>query len=167
MGKAEPGSANQVSLWNTALLEVKFSHHGSARAQHAIYWRDHQSGRIALHKEGAKPALAFGEYQKQICNLRKRDPFLVSAKKKIIPAGNRLCPDFPRVTSGFRFGEGKCGDGLPLPQPFQPFGFLRIWVIDSAGILDIRRHQRLVGTFGFATPLLQRDWFNAQLLCEF
>ena len=60
MGKAEPGSANHVLLWNTALLEVKFSHHGGARAQHAMHRRNHQSGRVSLHKKGTRPALAFG-----------------------------------------------------------------------------------------------------------
>src|SRR5690349_14786831 len=116
MRKAEPGSANQVLFWNTALLEVKFSHHGSARAQHAMDWRDHQSGRVSLQQEGTRPPLASGEYQKQICNLRKRDPFLVSAKKEIIPARNGLRSDFPRVTSGFGFGEGKCGYACPCPS---------------------------------------------------
>src|SRR5579864_4026978 len=126
MRKAEPGSTNQVLFWNTALLKVKFSHHGSARTQHAIHWRDHQAGRVSLHQESTRPPLAFGEHQEQICNLCKRDPFLVSAKKEIVTANNCLCSDFPRVTSSFGFGEGKCGYCLPLPQLFEPLGFLRL-----------------------------------------
>src|SRR6266853_6778349 len=114
MRKAEPGSANQVLFWNTALLEVKFSHHGGARAQHAMHWRDHQAGRVSFQQEGARPPLASGKNQKQICTLRKRDPFLVSAEKEIIAAGHGLCPDFPRVTPGFGLGQSECGYCLPL-----------------------------------------------------
>src|SRR6476661_8951190 len=126
MRKAEPGSANQVPLWDPALLEVKFSNHGSARAQHAMHWRDRQAGRISFQQESTRPTLASGEYQKQICHLPECDPLLVSAEKEIIPARNGLRSDFPRVASGFGFGEGKCGYCLPLSQFFQPLGLLRL-----------------------------------------
>src|SRR5689334_12426837 len=126
MGKAEPGSANQVPRWNTALLEAEFSHHGAARAQHAMHGRDHQPGRVSFQKEGARPALASCEYQKQICNLREPVPCLVSAKTISIPAYASLASVFPCAGSGFRCGEVKCGDCLSLPQLFQPLGFLRL-----------------------------------------
>ena len=37
-----------------AVLQVEFSHHGCARAQHAVHRRDYKSGRIPFQQEGAR-----------------------------------------------------------------------------------------------------------------